>query len=391
MTSVATGHLTAGQNTPTYSITTGPTLNADKSEVCITTTASMETSVMKLGGINYVDLNAKSCAKTGGITYEVALALDNTSSMGATKLASMKTAAKSLIDQLLPPNATTFYSKVSLVPFSSAVKAFDPAALAETGNSDESTRFNQNAWIDTSGSSSIHWENFPKVAGGSFNPTSRFELFKNINATWAGCFETRPGANALTDAPAAANGNDAGATQAQKDTLYVPYFAPDEGDNANNKWNSYLSDKGVDQSKESVCRQNDVYAQRDSASWSGTGTVYFGDGQSKLCKYKADVQTVTVPGACTTEQVCSQTSITPGMLRDLKIPGMNIPAFVKKASFTQGPASMLPAGLPSIASDNALAQPTLVKKKNDDDDDDDDNNNNNLGFTHEVQRGVALP
>ena len=96
--SIATVHLTAKKTEAAYTIKSGPTVSSDKKEVCITTQTSLPTMVMKLAQIDYMDLTATSCAKVGGTTYEIALALDNTGSMGTTKLAQMKTAAKNLVD-----------------------------------------------------------------------------------------------------------------------------------------------------------------------------------------------------------------------------------------------------------------------------------------------------
>lgn len=339
LTSIATAHLTASHNSPNYSIDSGPTVNADKTEVCMTSITNMPTTIMKIAQINYVTLKAQSCAKVGGTTYEVALALDNTGSMGSSKMASMKIAAKNLIDQLLPASQSTHYAQVSLIPFNYAVKAFDPDAIAEPGNSNEQTRFANVNWLDHNGGSSIHWENFPQVTGGSFAPASRFELHKNIGTKWAGCLEARPGAYALADQPASA---------ANPDSLYVPQFAPDEGDNASNRINSYLSDFG-----NSVCEPGDVYKVRDDAS------PYFGDGQSKLCKYKAGIQVTIVPGACTTQRVCDQTN--------LDLPGGLLQRSIHSARAWSANTSKQLSLLPKISEGKSL----ILKTDRDDDDDDD--------------------
>ena len=339
--SIAKAHLTAKKTESAYMIKSGPTVSSDKKEICVTTQTSLPTMVMKLAQIDQIDLMATSCAKVGGTTYEIALALDNTGSMGTTKLTQMKTAAKNLVDQLLPAGSSKFYSKISLVPFSSAVKAFDPEKLAEAGNTNQATRFDANKWIDIAGASAIHWENFPMVTGGSFKPKNRFELHANFNTTWACCFEARAGGNALKDTPVASNANDPGATTTQKNTLYVPYFAPDEGDNASNKWNSYISDYG-----NSICESNDVYKTNDKK-------YFFDDGQSKLCKYKPGVSVTVVKGACTNEKVCTNSF--------RYSPPYSAGGLIKSASFVSTPATSPAAAFPSIAGDYRSVF-TLVKK-----------------------------
>jgi hypothetical protein len=95
--------------------------------------------------------------------------------------------------------------------------------------------------------------------------------------------------------------------QIQKDSLYVPYFAPDEGDKSDNNWNNYLKDKGIDEGGISICRKNDVYALSDGQN------PYFNDGQSLLCKYKADIIATTVPGHCRKEEFCDSNNYKPAM------------------------------------------------------------------------------
>ncbi len=328
LSSVALAHLTASHNSPNYSIESGPVVNSTKTEVCMTSTTNMPTTMMKIAQINYVTLRAKSCAKVGGTTYEVALALDNTGSMSGTKMSDMKVAAKNLIDQLLPANQPLQYAQVSLIPFNYSVKAFDPDTIAQPGNSDESTRFANVTWLDQNGASSIHWETLPQVTGGTFAPANRFELHKNIGTTWAGCLEERPGAYALADQPSSA---------ATPDSLYVPQFAPDEGDNASNRINSYLPDYG-----NSICANPDVYKTRDGQS------PYFNDGQSKLCKYKPGVQVTVVPGACTTTQVCTQTNNTN--------PSDFLNRLIQHAKYGRSAAKPVNASmsLPKISDDNSL-------------------------------------
>ncbi|MGE3245154.1 MAG: pilus assembly protein TadG-related protein [Beijerinckiaceae bacterium] len=344
LTQIATAHLTASQYAPNYSLASAPVPEENKTKLCLTGKASMPTAMMKLVKVDYIDLEATSCAKIGGTTYEVAIALDNTGSMDddtsvttgsgrnqttikSTKLLDMKKAAKDLIDQLVPASASTYYTKVSLIPFSSAVKAFDPDLIAASGDTDESTRYQGLTWLDNDGNSSIHWQNFPKVTGGSFNPVNRFELHKNINTKWSGCFEARPGSYGLSDAAASTT---------NPDSLYVPLFAPDEGDqdgstNSKGKWssdatNNYLSDYG-----NSICENNDAYATKDS-------NTYWGDGMSKLCKYKPGVQITTTPGACTNVTTCEGASLQNNSLRKL-------------ASYTGKRTSSGFAGLPSIGID----------------------------------------
>ncbi|MCC2098407.1 MAG: hypothetical protein KDJ29_16035 [Hyphomicrobiales bacterium] len=228
-----------------------------------------------LTGYLSVDITASACA-TASKKLEVALVLDNTGSMaksdgGVSKMDALKEAAKSLVTTL---NPSTGYAgaAISVVPFAAAVNV---------------GAHNKNAsWMDTSGQSSIHWQNYTNPQNG-WRPLSKFDVFAAMKADWAGCVEELPGPYMTKDtAPSVAN----------PDTLFVPFLAPDDAGSATGvaaywvkpsdaypaeKWggyywsfNSYLGDSG------GSCRYNDADSREDNAD-----PVSRGSGATKLCKY----------------------------------------------------------------------------------------------------------
>ena len=145
---------------------------------------------------------------------------------------------------------------------------------------------NANAnWMDTSGISSIHWQNF--TAATNWKPVSKFDVYAKMSASWGGCVEERPAPYTTTDTPAS-SGNP--------DTLFVPYLAPDEAGTAQGvtnysfsptsaypaqkysgyywSFNSYLSDLG------GSCSSSDLSVSGDNAD-----NISHGSGGKKLCKY----------------------------------------------------------------------------------------------------------
>lgn len=205
-------------------------------------------------------------------TLEVALVLDNSLSMtfegagsGEPRIDLLKYAAKELVETLAEEAAMIKQVdqpvRFSLVPFASSVNV-GPA------NADA-------AWMDTTGVSPLHHENFDwttlsaakfpdryaepagngwvrRGAGwgtGNGQPLTRFTLFDEIKriateevcvrerrgrcvetervptgeiarlAPWAGCVEARPHPYNINDAPA---------SREAPETLFVPMFAPDE-------------------------------------------------------------------------------------------------------------------------------------------------------------------
>jgi Flp pilus assembly protein TadG len=96
-------------------------LAVDNSSVDLKTRVKFKTSFMKLAGIDDVDLVVVSQVKKSGNNLEVALVLDVTQSMAGTKINALKSAAKEFVDIVVWDTQTPFYSKVALVPYSSAV------------------------------------------------------------------------------------------------------------------------------------------------------------------------------------------------------------------------------------------------------------------------------
>ena len=167
---------------------------------------------------------------------EVVLVLDNTGSMSGTKIATLKTQAKILIDKLVVAAARSsdpYPLKIALVPFSQTVRVQGTTPLSGTNyNTVSHTGPAIPAWIDPEGKAHA-------TAGVAFDTfdvrTDRLTMMRNIGQSWAGCVETRPAPyDVQEDAP----------NPATPATLYVPYFWPDEpgSKTSNTYYNSYLAD-----------------------------------------------------------------------------------------------------------------------------------------------------
>ena len=85
---------------------------------------TINTYFMPLVGQPYVTVSAESQVRQGGSNVEVALALDVTGSMNATRIAGLKSAANILVEEVvgtMQPPLTPFFSKVAIVPWSQAI------------------------------------------------------------------------------------------------------------------------------------------------------------------------------------------------------------------------------------------------------------------------------
>jgi Flp pilus assembly protein TadG len=160
------------------------------------------TSFATLVGFSEVCVSAMAESERPGQTYlEVALVIDNSGSMSGAKIDAAKQAAKdfakTIYDLALKPEQV----QIAVVPFTLSVNV--------------GPEYRNAGWSDTTGASSIHWENVSPPAG----VTSRYALYDRLGESWNGCFETRPGAFATSDDTP---------SPAVPDSLFVPMFAPDE-------------------------------------------------------------------------------------------------------------------------------------------------------------------
>ncbi|MBI2717725.1 MAG: VWA domain-containing protein [Rhizobiales bacterium] len=197
------------------------------SDVTITAKHTLPTSLMSLAGISDLQETLTSTIKKAARPVELVMVMDTTGSMGTTYMAQARTAAHNLMNKIYGGTATAKPDspniRVGLVPFSAAVRlntsAYD---------------FNW-SWIDTAGNSSVSRLNFSDPSWHNY-----FAWTKLSNTAWNGCVEARPAGAAPFDY----NTNDDPPTSG--DSLFVPYFAPDEPSvTGSGFYNSYIGNTGT--------------------------------------------------------------------------------------------------------------------------------------------------
>ncbi len=186
----------------------------------LTARAIVDTTFMKIVGIDTVTVRATArvILETKGL--EVVLVLDNSGSMNSSgKLEALKTSARDLVNILFGDKAESNHLKIGLVPFSTAVNV---------GRWHKSS-----SWIDAHRRSSVHGLNF-------HGQQKVFNMYEKLrNKSWNGCVEARPMPHDIQDTPPDSTDGD---------TLWVPYFAPDEPDSDIGYYsNNYLADKSNSQ------------------------------------------------------------------------------------------------------------------------------------------------
>lgn len=241
----------------------------DATKVDVNVSARLQTTFLKVARVDTIDVGVHSEVLRQQRDIEVVMVLDNTGSMDCdrdrnpncvSKLDNLKVAANKLVTILFGDSTTSEHVKIGLVPFSGAVNV----GTDKIGS----------GWIDETGLSHLQTEDIDLPAG-----TTLLDLFDDIsNVSWGGCVRARiDGATGtdfdLTDsAPSNLNG----------DTLWVPYFAPDEpgdgrgpGEYSNDRntnddyyYNDYLNDRPVS-CNNCTYQQKLRKLQRDATKYNG--------------------------------------------------------------------------------------------------------------------------
>jgi Flp pilus assembly protein TadG len=202
---------------------------------------------------------------------EIALVMDNTGSMATNnRIGALRTAATTLIDTMFAEPDAASKVKVSLVPFVTSVNIKVPNIY-------------NSAWMDNNAQAQYHGQNFNKNPDGS--NSNHFTLFNDLGVAWKGCVEARAEPYDVQDTVP---------NSAIADTLFVPWFWPDEPDsgisyNGGTSYNNhYMPDDytlpvGTDNKTTALARQKNTskYAtKKASASIDETPSVTSGPNKS---------------------------------------------------------------------------------------------------------------
>lgn len=270
-------------NIGTNKVTLKPTITPVISGATITITSTLHVPTYFLGliGLNEFVFNLTSQSTQAAGTMEVAMVLDNSTSMNlpSSKISTLRTAAASLATTLWNLGTTSTKPdpiKIAVVPFGASVNVGTGAT----------------SWIDTTGVGTYAADAMKDTtllgsgnAASTFNPYSIFSTLKDSSGTavsWAGCTESRPSPYDVSD-DAPYTGTSPSSEQAK--TMFEPLIALDDPDD----WNCGTSS----------C---DYLGSSSKRSWNGTPTGnqtfnnYLPDaGDATTCG--TDVQNVTISNA----------------------------------------------------------------------------------------------
>ncbi|MBR9824468.1 MAG: VWA domain-containing protein [Alphaproteobacteria bacterium] len=213
-------------------------LNDTDDTVLVTGEARLDTIMLGLIGIDEITVSWESEVQRARQRLELVMVLDNTGSMGGSKLNDMRDSAELLTEILFDAVDQPGDVNIGLVPF---------AATVNVG-----TNFERAWWLDPNGDAPEHGD----WSGG--RDANHWDLFDQMrNEEWEGCVEARPIPMDIDNTEPNRN---------SPETLFFPYFAPDEPDNDNDYRNDYLNDgrTGTDHQRlRNMSKYNNARVLRD--------------------------------------------------------------------------------------------------------------------------------
>ncbi|MCZ4344551.1 pilus assembly protein [Devosia neptuniae] len=211
-----------------------PTVDVANGTLTLEAQMSVPTVFVSLVGVSKLDARIRSQATRRMLDVEVAMVLDNSGSMGGSKMSNLKTAACNAVNILfydrdgLGCKVPTGVSKnenvrIGVVPFT---------ALVNIG-----TQFKNEAWLDWTSASQVaaygeilNFDDDDNENTKFTGPMDRRTLFNETKTDWLGCIEARVSPYDTTDDPPDI-----------AERKFIPLFSPDTVYNNNN---NYLSDNG---------------------------------------------------------------------------------------------------------------------------------------------------
>ncbi|MCW5724724.1 MAG: VWA domain-containing protein [Maricaulaceae bacterium] len=176
-------------------------INHQTGTVTIGAETAVRTTLLHLAGVHEIVVGWETEARRARHGIELSMVLDTSGSMAGTPIQALRDSVAVLIGILFETADDLDKLHIGMVPFSTAVNV--------------GTQFERAWWLDPNAQNPIHSEEFSPGA-------NRWTMFDALpDHDWGGCVEARRIPYDIDDTPP---------DPAQPDTLFVPYFAPDEPD-----------------------------------------------------------------------------------------------------------------------------------------------------------------
>lgn len=292
----------ASNFTPENGVRVGPLeTHVTNNKITIKASADVDTFIMHLAGIKFMEVQANTEITRAEDSYEVVLVLDNTGSMAGAKMASLKDASDLLVNQLFGELEVHPLLTMGVVPFAHAVNV--------------GTIYKNANWMDRNALNPVHKELFDSKF--VTDNLTRFDLYDRItNVSWPGCVEARVHPYDTDDTPA---------SSANPDTLFVPFFYPDEPGKAGSPDSGYFLSYLDDDTKKNA---TDEEKQKNTDKYKAGSVAKDGDytngmGPAYRCTTKPILaltnKKTDVKNALSGMEANGYTNITEGLMWGLRV------------------------------------------------------------------------
>lgn len=251
-------------------------VNVEDGSLLLVADMTMPTNFIALVGVPIMSAEVRSEATRKKLELEVVMVLDNSGSMQSesrmTRLVEAARCATYILmyDKVVdaPGNSNTCVPatgaqlvddvRVGIVPFTMFVNVGTTNANA--------------SWIDKTGASSIHYDNFDNdddedrlvLSSGGYAFPKRQTLFTASGESWRGCVEARP--HTKTGTLSTEYLDTADTVPLSGDTLFVPLFSPDTA------YNNYVDDSPAVCDRPANGNPRCEFYERRTSSWWGWNT-----------------------------------------------------------------------------------------------------------------------
>ncbi len=164
-----------------------PSIVIGDKKINITINGTVQTSFLGVMGINTINVAASNEVTLKAKKLEVVLALDTTGSMGGSKISTLRTSGKDLVDYLYTGEDAADAVKMGIVPFADFVNV-------DAANAGES-------WLQLDNNDNYYCQ---LIAGGQYSWSNNYycNYYKSNPGTWKGCVRNRDDPNHVNDAAA---------------------------------------------------------------------------------------------------------------------------------------------------------------------------------------------
>ncbi len=169
-----------------------PNITITKDTITINVNGTVDTSFLGVVGINTINVAATNEVSLRTKKVEVALVLDTTGSMSGSKIATLRTAAKDLIDHLFAGTGAENNVKIGIVPY---------AGFVNVGTAYESA-----SWLTLDKGDNVYCQ---LITGGRWSSSnqSNCNKLKANPGNWQGCVRPRDAPKHTVDDPATGGSN----------------------------------------------------------------------------------------------------------------------------------------------------------------------------------------